>query len=354
MIYTIDWDGAATLTREKVIPRIKDQYFKKNVLMYRLRPKAEMYTGGTFIRQPLSFAPEGGGGQWFAGTDKFDIRVRNPFTSATFQSKNFELPIVITQDEEDTVDGPEAFITLLNAKMKVAERTVMDSIGGPTGIYNAGTNPKAITGLQYAIPDYTGGAPGVYDTTKPYGGIPQTTGANTWWNSRGNNTVFITGPSGGSANYVQANNMIPWDNMLADQALNAGKHASMILCNWGVFNELSAMVNSKTTWFRPQQDTDLAKHGFKNFVYRDVTVVVDEQVPRVSSDSNRPEKVYFIDESAMHLWVHTRRDFAFEGWRKALDQALRVAYIWFRGELTFDERRSSGVHSIVRTAATSP
>jgi hypothetical protein len=341
--YTVDWDGTSTLTREKVIPRIKDQFFKKNVLMYRLRPKAEMYSGGAFIRQPLSFSAEGGGGAWFAGTDKFDIRVRNPFTSATYQSKNFELPIVITQDEEDAVDGPESFTTLLQAKMKVAERTVMDSIGGPNGIYNDGSNPKAITGLRFSLSD----------ALAAYGGIAQAGGANSWWNHQIDSTAYATG-SGQS--YVFGANMVPWDKMIAAQALASGKYATMILCNWGVFNDLSAMVNSKTTWFRPQQDTELAKHGFINFVYRNITVVVDEQVPRGTTGglTAKHEKVYFIDESALHLWIHTARNFAFEGWRKPVDQALRVAYIWFRGEMTFDERRSSGVHTDVDTTLTSP
>jgi hypothetical protein len=342
--YTVDWDGTSTLTREKVIPRIKDQFFKKNVLMYRIRPKAEMYSGGAFIRQPLSFSAEGGGGAWFAGTDKFDIRVRNPFTSATFQSKNFELPIVITQDEEDAVDGPESFTTLLAAKMKIAERTIMDSIGGPNGIYNNGTNPKAITGLQASLPDsLTTGTVNTWGGA--YGGISQASGANAFWNHQIDSTAYITG-SGGATNYIQAKNMAPWDTMISKQALASGKYCSMILCNWGVFNELSQIVNSKTTFFRPQQDTELAKLGYLNYVYRNITIVVDEQVPRgvPYGLGAKFEKVYFIDESALHLWIHTARNFAFEGWRKPVDQALRVAYLWFRGEMSFDERRSSGVH----------
>lgn len=340
---TIDWNGAATLTREKVIPRIKDQFFKKNVLMFRLRPKAEEFNGGSFIRQPLSFAPEGGGGQWFAGTDKFDLRIRQPFDSATFYAKNFELPIVIAQDEEDTVDSAESFTRLMTAKMTVAERTVMDTIGGSNGVYNDGSNPKAITGLQFSLSD----------ALAQYGGIPQAASANTWWNHQINSSTFATGPLSDSGSYIQAKNMAPWDNMIAAQNLAAGRNCTMILCNWGVFNELKALANSRTTFFRPQQNSELLKHGYMNFVYNEITIVVDPFVPR-SSSGNKPEKVYFIDEEALHFWVHQKRNFSFEGWRKPADQALRVGYIWFRGEMTFDERRTSGVHTTVNTILTSP
>jgi hypothetical protein len=350
-LYTIDWEGTSSLVREKVIPRIKDQFFKSNALMYRLRPKAEYYSGGSFIRQPLSFQPEGGGGQWFAGTDRFNTTVRQPFGSATFQSKNYELPIVVTQDEEDTVDGPEALTSLVAAKMKVAQRSVMDAIGGANGIYNDGTNPKAITGFQYSLKAFTSTAPGTFPSMT-YGGIPSTSTSNTYWNHQGDNTGYLTGSAAQSGTYIQAANMAPWDKMFAAQGLASGKTSSLIVCNWGVWNEIVAMVNAKSTYFWPQQDSELAKLGIRSFQYMGKTVVVDEQVPR--NATTKVESVFFIDEDCLHLWVHTARDFAFEGWRKFIDQAARVAYIWFRGELAFDERRSSGVHSAVDTTKTSP
>ncbi len=352
MAYTVDWDQTSTFVREKIIPKVKDQYFKSNALMYRLRPKAEIFTGGRNIVQPLSFAPEGGGGQWWAGSDRFDLRIRNPITAAQFWAKNYELPIVIDQDEEDTVDGPEKLMDLISVKTKIAQRTVMDALGGPNGIYNAGTNPKAITGLEYALPDFTTTAPGTFPATGyGYGGIPSTASAYTWWNPQGNNTSFATGNATTVGSYLRNTNWGVWDNMLAAQALASGKTCSMILCNWGVFNEGAGLINTNTTWFRPQQRSDLAQAGINSFMYRNKDVVVDEQVPRTAG---RVEKVYFIDEECVHLWVHSKRNFAFQGWREMVDQAVRVAYIWFRGELTFDERRSSGKHSSVDTSLSSP
>jgi len=359
MAFSIDWEGTSTLVREKVIPRIKDQFFKKNVLMYMLRPKAEYFTGGTFIRQPLSFAPEGGGGQWWSGTDRFNMTIRNPFTSATFFSKNFELPVVVSQDDEDTVDGPEAFASLVESKMKIAQRTVMDSLGGANGVYNDGSNPKAMTGLRYSLADYTGTGAGTAPT-KNYGGIPASATAYTWWNHQGYMGPsgvgnFITG-SGSGGTYIQKANMGPWDDMLSLQGLAAGKFSTLILCNYGVWTEILQMIHAKTQWFRPQQDDTLVKAGFESFRYRMLNVVVDPFVPRGTAYgmTAKHEKVYFIDEESVHLWIHTKRDFSFTGFREGWDQAVRGGHIFFRGELTFDERRSSGVHPDVDCTATSP
>jgi hypothetical protein len=350
MAYTVDWDQVTSFCREKIIPKVKDQYFKSNALMYRLRPKAEIFSGGRNIVQPLSFAPEGGGGQWWSGTDRFDLRIRNPITSAQYWAKNFVLNIVISQEDEDTVNGPEKVLDLVATKMKLAQRTLMDSLGGANGIYNAGTNPKAFTGLEYALPDFTGGAPGVMPPGYGYGGIPSTSTAYTWWNPQGDNTAYVTGPS---STYIDAEAAPwePWDKMLAMQALASGKTCSMILCNWGVFNACARQIHRTTNYFRPQQSSDLAQAGINALMYRGKDVVVDECVPRDAT--TKVEKVYFLDEESIHLWLHANRNFTFEGWQKSFDQGIRAAKIWIRGELTFDERRSSGKHSSVNTSATS-
>ena len=224
--------------------------------------------------------------------------------------------------------------------MKLANRTIMDSLGGSLGIFNDGSNPKAMTGFQFSLQDAI---------TSQYGGIPQAGGVNTWWNHQVDATAYTTGSGG---NFIHNTNAMVLDIMLARQSLAAGRHCTMALCNWGVFNDASGLVNSKTTWFRPQQNQELAKHGFTNFQYRDVVFIVDEGVPRNSS--TKVEKMYYIDEEALHLWIHAKRNFSNSDFRDAYDQAARAMYIWFRGEMGFDERRTSGVQSAITTTLTSP
>lgn len=345
-MFTIDWDQTSTLSRDKIIPKIVDQYFKSNVLMYKLRPKAKVVPGSRSIVVPLSFAPSAGG-MWWAGTDKLDLRIRNEITAAQYFWKNYVLPVTISQDEEDTIDGPEALMSLVEAKMQIAERTLMHDIGGALGIYNDGSNPKALTGLQYALKAYTG-------TTAPtytYAGIPASPTLNTWWLHKGDGTSMATSTDG-TGTYLFGTKFGVWDKMFSSQALDSGRSSDTVLCNHGVFNELRLMVHDKTTWFRPQQNDELVKAGFQTMQYAGKDIVVDEFVPR--NATTKVESVFFLDTSRMDLYVHQKRNFAFDGWKPGFDQMIRLARFFFRGEIVFSEKRTSGVHSNVDTTATSP
>jgi len=346
---TIDYDQVSTLAREHLIPVLKDNFFKTTPLFVRMRGRHDSFAGGRQITQPLGFAPEGGGGQWWSGADKFDIRARNPITAAVFYARNFEVPITVLQEEEDQVNGPEEVMPLVATKLNIARRTINEQVGGSGGVYNDASNPKAITGLQYALPDFTGGAPGVFPSNKNYGGITTSSTVNTWWNSQGDNTAYATGPA---ASYVNQANFAPWDKMLAAQGLAAGRNCTLIVCNYGVWNDVKALINRNTVYNRPQQSQAMHEAGFDSFMYNGKTVVVDPFCPRNST--TKVEKVYFIDEESFHLHIHVRRNFELRPFREMLDQAAQVAYLFFRGEITFDERRTSGVHSNVDTTLTSP
>ena len=140
------------------MPRVRDNYFLKNAVYYRLKPRVKHYAGGRAIVVPLNFDKEGGGGQWWAGADKMDIRIRNTINASIYYRKNYSVACVVDRDEEDSVRGDTAIASLMDQKMNTCERTAVDAVG--TGLFNAGTDPKAVTGLQYALTPYTGGAPG--------------------------------------------------------------------------------------------------------------------------------------------------------------------------------------------------
>ena len=91
-----------------------------------------------------------------------------------------------------------------------------------------------------------------------------------------------------------------------------------------------------------QQQTDLFKAGFENFMFRSATWVQDEKAPRDTSAA-RIEKVYYLYEPACRLWVDSRADFAFEPFRKPHNQMARTAYILWRGEFIVSEPRANGV-----------
>lgn len=341
-VTTINWDQVSTHVQDKIIPRVRLNVFKSNAAWYRMQNRVEHYAGGRKIVAPLAFEPEGGGGQYWAGADKIDIRHRNPITAAEYYAINAVVPIVVLMEEEDIVRGPEQVMPLVTSKMKLANRTTIDLVGGSRGLFSAGTDPKALAGLELMIPD----APGTLHT---YGGISTSSTVNTWWQPQVDATAYVTGPG---ASFVNATNWSPLDNAFARVGLASGRKPTLGFLNWGAFNDISQACTKLDSSFRPQQDTDTRKAGFINITYKNCVIVVDEAVPR--NVTTKVEKGYFLDEDGINLYVHEARDFSFIPWRMPVDQFVRVAYIVWRGQLCCVERRSQMKFSSIDTTLTSP
>src|SRR3972149_3370904 len=143
--YTVNWDMINSLVAPTYVKRIRDQIFFQNAAWYRAKER-QSYEEGPFIVVPLSVTAEGGGGGWYSGADKFDTRVRDPFTAANYFWANAHVPMAVTSDQELAVTGPRAIVKLVEAKMTVAENTMRDLLGGGTGLFNAGTDPQASGG----------------------------------------------------------------------------------------------------------------------------------------------------------------------------------------------------------------
>lgn len=342
MAYTINWDMVSSLARNMHIPKLKDNYFLSNALLYRWKGQQKNWEGGPVLVVPLGFLPEGGGGSWYAGSDKFDTTIRNPIKAANYFAKNAQVTVAIDSDEELQVKGPQQVLNLLEQKMKIAENTMVDLIG--TNLFNAGTNAKAIGGLQFALPD------NIVSTAQTYGGITcggaaVASDTNGWWQPNSDATSYSCGTTGSFMSSSSGVGYNPISKMWAKIGLRSGKTPSVIVSNWGCWTDYHNSLAKNERYDRPQQNSDLAKSGFTNLMYRNAPWIVDERAPRTSD----VEKVYLIDEKAVTLYVHPSRNMHFDDFRKPIDQDAKVGYIFHRTELCFDERRSSGVLSAVTT-----
>jgi hypothetical protein len=343
--YIIDFGQVESNVQDYFMPGIRDQYFLSNAFYYRLQNRVKTYDGGRAIIQPLSFTAEGGGGQWWSGVDKMDTSVRNPITSAVFYRKNFTVPIVLTRDEEDSVNGPEVLYSLVNAKMQIARPTAVDSVG--TALFNAGTDPKQVGGLQLVTT--TG--------TITYGNISTTTTSNTWWQPQGDATAYFTGTAGVTP-FAASRGFGPIGKMWAKIGRASGKRPTLLVSNWGCYQDYHdslAGVGGVTNFQSGGQrfvgmDSNLARAGFENVYYKNAPWVVDERAPHSATNI---ETLWMLHEPAMNLVVHSKRNMSFDGWREPVDQKVRIAYIDWAGEVVCSERRAQGSISNVDTSATS-
>lgn len=342
MISSFPWNQVNVMTQDFIIPTIADQIFLSNAGFMRMKGRVKHFKGTRRIVVPLGWRTQGGL-KWFKGADVFAPTVRDPFQAAEFTPKNAAVDLTIDWDEEMTADSQEKVMDLMEAKGEWARNTFFD--GMATDIYNDGSDPSALGGLQYALKDFTGGAPGVAPTMT-YGGISRSSTLNTWWNHQGDNTAYVTGQNSTFA----GNNFLAINRMYAKIKLASGKKPTLILGNVGSYSDVHYFLVKTTTYQKPQQNGDLYNAGIDNFVYRGAPWVQDEKAPR---DSNKIEKVYFLYEPAVRLWVDSRADFAYEPFRKPHNQMARTAYILWRGEFIISEPRSCGVMSSVDTSAVS-
>ena len=341
MAYTINWDMVSALAKNKHVPKMKDNFFLSNALLQRWRSKQKEWDGGPVLVVPLGFAAEGGGGGWYGGSDKFDTTVRNPIKAANYFAKNAQVTVAIDSDEELAVKGSQQVLNLMEQKMKIAENTMVDLVG--TNLFNDGTNAKAIGGLQLALSDNITGVAKTYGGITAGGSAPSAD-TNGWWQHNSDAGAYVTGQVGnfvwgGSPGYS------PVSTMWAKCGLRSGKTPTLIVSNWGCWTDYHNSLSKNERYDRPQQNSELAKSGFMNLMYRNAPWVVDERAPRTAD----VEKIYMLDEKSISLYVNPARNFEFDGFRKAYDQDVRAGYIFHRTELCMDERRSSGVISNVTT-----
>jgi hypothetical protein len=258
--------------------------------------------------------------------------------------------ITIDWEEERQVTGEQKVMDLMEAKGEWARSTFHD--GMSTELYNDGTDPKALAGLQYALKEGTAG--GDLAPTMTYGGISRSSTVNTWWNHNSINTAsYTTGDGGTFSTAGTAGNPATFpvlNKAFARVKLASGKAPTMILSNVGAWTDIHYHLVKNERYQRPQQQSDLFKAGFENFMFRSAAWVQDEKAPR---DGSKIEKVYGIYEPCVKLHVDSGADFAFEPFRKPHNQMVRTAYILWRGEFIISEPRANFVIGRVDASAVS-
>lgn len=342
-VLSINWDMVNSIAPNYHIPQVRDNVFVGSPLLMRLKSRIKRRALGKVIVAPLRVRMEGGGGDWYAGTDTHDTTIRNPIEAANFFAKNCIVPYAIDETEELEATTPEAVLNLMEEKSQNAEETMNYLL--ESALFNAGTNAKAIGGLQYALP-YSGSA---YIGSQTYGNIscggsPVSSDAAGYWQPHvdSNGGSHYAAGDSGTFMYSAYN---PVAKMLAKMGIRAGRKASLIVSNEGSWTDYHNSIAKNERYDRPQQNSDLAKAGFTNLMYRNLPWITSPLAPR--DESNGKEYVYLIDESALNLYWDPRRDFFFEPFRKPHNQSVRVAYIKNRLELIFRERRSSGMISVL-------
>jgi hypothetical protein len=155
--------------------QVADNVLKNNALLAKLNQRGNVKTisGGNVIFEELSFAENANGG-FYSGYDLLPVAAQDVISAAEFNIKQYAVPVVMSGLEMLQNSGKEQFIDLLEARLNVAESTMMNQLAQSIYSDGTGSSGKEVTGLNAAVPSDP--------TTGTYGGINRATW--TFWCSK--------------------------------------------------------------------------------------------------------------------------------------------------------------------------
>ena len=124
-----------------------------NALLRRLRENGNQtsVTGRDIVRE-LEYA-DNGTGQFYSGYETLDVSPADVLSAAVFDYKQLAGNVTISGLEQVKNSGEQAIINLLEARINVLEKSMMNSLS--TSIYSDGTGSsgKEVGGLQLIVAD---------------------------------------------------------------------------------------------------------------------------------------------------------------------------------------------------------
>jgi hypothetical protein len=303
----LTYDDLTSKTNKFIVPRMVDEVYKSSPLFTRLRSKnMERFEGGSTIRHPIMYAKLKGGP--FTRGGSFDTSYVQTDTALEVNVKYYYVNVTLFGIDNVLNRGPEAAMSLVEAKMVNASGRMADLLGTDIFLDGQGTNssPIALDGLDASIDD------GSNYTT--YGGITRTdvssaasSGINAYVvNSQGTLTLAAVQTAYGSAWFGR-------------------EHVDLIVCPqtvWDIFwNKIQPQQR-----FR-EESSDVAKIGFQAMRYNGASVTVDQLCPT--------GVMWGLNTKFIQFWITTmpKYQFGFTGWKEAQNTDDVAGQYLFGGNL---------------------
>ena len=320
-----------TTTLRNRTGKLADSVTKNVALFNRMKKRGTIkpVSGGRTILQELEYA-ENATYQRYSGYEVLDISPSDVFTAAEFDWKQGSVAVTISGLEGSVQNtGAEAIINLLSARIRNAEKTMVNNIWGD--MYSSGTasSGKQIGGLQLLVADDP--------TTGTVGGINRATW--TFWR----NQKFQTTSDGGSA--LSTANVQRYMNSIYSQLVRGTDKPDLILSAQAFYNtylnSLQAIQRITTT------DEGLA--GFETLKYMGADVVLDGFTAGSAGGaagvaSGCPAShMYFLNTNYIHWRPHTDRNMVPLETVQSINQDATVKLIVFAGNMTLSNAFLQGV-----------
>lgn len=312
-----------TTTLRNRTGKLADNMLKNNAILRELSKKGNMkpVDGGRTIVQELEYA-ENATFKRYSGYETLNISPSDVFTAAEFDFKQAAVAVSISGLEELQNSGEEQIINLLSARIKNAEKTMMNNISGD--LYSDGTadGGKQIGGLQLLVSKTP--------TTGTVGGIDRATW--TFWRNRA--TVSGTAAS--------ATNIQDRMNTMALSLVRGTDRTDLIIAdtNYYQFYLNSLQAIQRIT------DTDMAGAGFTSLKYFGAGASTNVVLDGGYGGFCPANTMYFLNTDYIHYRPHSKRNMVPIGdERYAVNQDAMVKLIGFAGNMTLSNAFLQGVLS---------
>lgn len=242
---------------------------------------------------------------FYAGDDVLDTTIQDSFTAAQFQWRQAAASIAVTGRIELQNNGKSAVIDYAKAMVDNALASLKETIDQKCfAAAQVGSNITPLTDIVKA--------------SGTVGDISGTT--NAWWQS----TVQA---SGSFATRGLSDLRTVWDALSV--RMPAGG-PDLILSDSTAYEAYEATLIPTIRY----TDTYMGDLGFSNLKYKDAVWTWD---PNSTSGV-----IYLLNSKALELVQHSNRLFSMSDWVKPADQDLKVAQVFWAGELTTKNRRKLG------------
>jgi hypothetical protein len=265
---------------------------------------------GVTLSVNLEYA-DNGTVQFYSGYETLDVSPSDVLSAAVFDYKQLAGNVTISGLEQVKNSGTEALINLLEARINVLEKSLMNSLS--TSLYSdgTGTSGKEVGGLQLIVADAgTGTVGGINSSTFTFWQNAQTTATSSAFSvanvQTDMNTIYLSLVRGADS----------------PDLVMAGTNA------------YTAFLGSLQAIQRITSD-DMARSGFTSLQYLNSDVVFDS-----ACNTNR---MYFLNTDYLRLEVAASRDFVPGEAKMSVNQDAMVTPMFWSGNLTCSNRALQGV-----------
>jgi hypothetical protein len=248
---------------------------------------------------------------FYASDDMIDTTIQDELTTAQWQWKQAATSVAVTGRIEMQNMGKSQIIDIVKAKTQSALLSLKDGINKglwASGLTNQTQVGTAVTPLATLV-----------NNTGTVGDINGST--STWWQS-------VVQASGGFAGRGLSDMRSVWNQINVN---NPQGPADLVLSDRPSYEAYESVLVPAVRI----SDVSMGDLGFSNLKYKEATWTFDSNA--ISG------YIFLLNSNSLELVQHKNRLFSISEFGKPTNQDLRVAQVFWAGELTTNNRRKHGL-----------